>query len=826
MKNISVFLTVVLLGAFFSYTGYAQQAVKPAALRTISYQGQLLDASKLPVMGSHRVSVRLYDAPIEGSLLHAETFTSDFANGIFSVIIGSQQPIETAIRFDKQYWVGVSIDDAAELSPRTELTSVPYAIHADIANSLAKGAAGAVTSINGRSGDFTIKGGPGTFVQADGNTITISSIQSGSLGNQQTQQTFVNSLTGTTNQITASSLTGNVTLSLPQDIHNAASPKFAGMSLTNFATAGIVHNNSLGALSNSLLVDADVSSGAAIADTKLATISTSGKVANSATSANSTNTANSIVLRDGSGNFSAGTITAGLSGNATNVNGTISETHGGTNNTSYIKGDVLYASALNTLSKLPIGTTGNILTVAAGIPTWSAPAVTVTSAQGTANRILVNGDLLSHTGAVTVSTVQDIGTSSTPSFAGLSLSGKASSASTLVSDPANCLTTKSYVDNTTASAWNINGNSGIVSGNFIGTSDASNLSIRTNGIERMQLTSDGSLLLSGNSGAVPATGAGTRMMWIPSLGAFRTGKASGSEWNSGSVGSQSVAMGYGTLASGAQSVAMGFFTSAYGMGSTAIGSGAASYVDGATALGNGVQAVGYNSVAMGDNTTAWGDGSTALGSNTNSYGIYSTAMGYNTMTTTNYGTSMGKNLTVGLSSFGFNGSTTNTTVNVSAMSNVAYFGDVDMIIGNDDNTERSLRFYGKNSAATLTSKYTAFKAGTQAANITYTLPISQGGTGSVLTNNGSGTLSWVSPSITAYGTVSAGAAITIPGNTSVIKISADADSTANSITLPSGTNGQIMYIYNNDSEPTSGDAVINAGATGIFIYADGWRKTN
>lgn len=53
-----------------------------------------------------------------------------------------------------------------------------------------------------------------------------------------------------------------------------------------------------------------------LADTKLATISTAGKVANSATTATSTNTASAIVARDASGNFSAGTITADLSGNA------------------------------------------------------------------------------------------------------------------------------------------------------------------------------------------------------------------------------------------------------------------------------------------------------------------------------------------------------------------------------------------------------------------------------------------------------------------------------------------------------------------------------
>jgi len=56
--------------------------------------------------------------------------------------------------------------------------------------------------------------------------------------------------------------------------------------------------------------------GTAITDTYLATIATAGKVSNSATTADSANTASAIVARDASGNFSAGTITAALTGNA------------------------------------------------------------------------------------------------------------------------------------------------------------------------------------------------------------------------------------------------------------------------------------------------------------------------------------------------------------------------------------------------------------------------------------------------------------------------------------------------------------------------------
>lgn len=53
-----------------------------------------------------------------------------------------------------------------------------------------------------------------------------------------------------------------------------------------------------------------------IADSKLSTISTASKVSNSATTATSANTASAIVARDGSGNFTAGTITAALTGTA------------------------------------------------------------------------------------------------------------------------------------------------------------------------------------------------------------------------------------------------------------------------------------------------------------------------------------------------------------------------------------------------------------------------------------------------------------------------------------------------------------------------------
>ena len=59
--------------------------------------------------------------------------------------------------------------------------------------------------------------------------------------------------------------------------------------------------------------------------------------------------------------------------------GTLGATSGGTGFSTYAAGDIVYASATNTLSKLTAGTNGYVLTLAAGVPTWAASTGGVTS---------------------------------------------------------------------------------------------------------------------------------------------------------------------------------------------------------------------------------------------------------------------------------------------------------------------------------------------------------------------------------------------------------------------------------------------------------------
>jgi len=72
----------------------------------------------------------------------------------------------------------------------------------------------------------------------------------------------------------------------------------------------------------------------------------------------------------------------------TGITGTLPTTNGGTGLTSYTTGDLLYSSASNTLAKLGAGSNGQILTLAAGLPTWAAAPITLPSQTGNSGKYL------------------------------------------------------------------------------------------------------------------------------------------------------------------------------------------------------------------------------------------------------------------------------------------------------------------------------------------------------------------------------------------------------------------------------------------------------
>lgn len=70
---------------------------------------------------------------------------------------------------------------------------------------------------------------------------------------------------------------------------------------------------------------------------------------------------------------SGDTLTGDLQGTGRWLAAPVDATHGGTGQTSWAAGDLLYASANNQLSRLPKGLDGQVLTLRSGLPVWETP---------------------------------------------------------------------------------------------------------------------------------------------------------------------------------------------------------------------------------------------------------------------------------------------------------------------------------------------------------------------------------------------------------------------------------------------------------------------
>ena len=146
----------------------------------------------------------------------------------------------------------------------------------------------------------------------------------------------------------------------------------------------------------------------------------------------------------------------------------------------------------------------------------------------------------------------------------------------------------------------------------------------------IRLRADGGLVAAGaiDTGTIPASGAGTRMMWFPKKAAFRAGSTSGDVWDEPKTGAFSVAMGNDTVASGEFSAAFGKDARATGIASTALGRNTLASGVQSLAAGHLSEARGNESVALGYAATANGHAAHASGFEASADGAMSFAHGF------------------------------------------------------------------------------------------------------------------------------------------------------------------------------------------------------
>ena len=110
-------------------------SAQTAPPNSINFQGRLATQNGNPVPdGTYNLRLRLYDAATGGTMLYDQSLTNiPVKNGTFAVKIDGF----TADKFNGNTWLGISINGTADLAPRTQIVSVPYALKSNLAVTVA-----------------------------------------------------------------------------------------------------------------------------------------------------------------------------------------------------------------------------------------------------------------------------------------------------------------------------------------------------------------------------------------------------------------------------------------------------------------------------------------------------------------------------------------------------------------------------------------------------------------------------------------------------------------------------------------------------------------
>jgi hypothetical protein len=96
--------------------------------KRLSVQGLLKKASGVAVNdGMYTITFKLYDQATGGTALWSDVLPTEVSSGIYSATLGRTGNTLDALPFDQMYYLGVTVG-STELTPRTPLTSAPYAL--------------------------------------------------------------------------------------------------------------------------------------------------------------------------------------------------------------------------------------------------------------------------------------------------------------------------------------------------------------------------------------------------------------------------------------------------------------------------------------------------------------------------------------------------------------------------------------------------------------------------------------------------------------------------------------------------------------------------
>ncbi len=122
------------------------------------HQGRLFDALGAPLSGDLPVTFAVYDTAAGGTPIWSDTPTVTFDAGYYAITLDGLDPADFD---DDDRYLGIAVDSGAEISPRIQLESVPFAFRANDSTNVS---GGTVDASELTVGGTTIVDDTGTFV--------------------------------------------------------------------------------------------------------------------------------------------------------------------------------------------------------------------------------------------------------------------------------------------------------------------------------------------------------------------------------------------------------------------------------------------------------------------------------------------------------------------------------------------------------------------------------------------------------------------------------------------------------------------------------------
>lgn len=183
------FVVMTCLATIFCHApSYAQDAP-----RVLQYDGRLL-VDESPAIGTYDVTFSLFTEAEGGQSVWSEDHEVTPDDGLFSVLLGSRNPLPPSVPADHDsLYLSMRIDGNQEMDPRLFMASTMYTLRAGLADGVQNGSIdadaladaavssaklapdAAVTSLNSQTGVVTLSAGSNVSIIEEDGTITISS---------------------------------------------------------------------------------------------------------------------------------------------------------------------------------------------------------------------------------------------------------------------------------------------------------------------------------------------------------------------------------------------------------------------------------------------------------------------------------------------------------------------------------------------------------------------------------------------------------------------------------------------------------------------------